>query len=318
MRDETAFIDALRALAQHPAARNLRDDAAVLPFAGQQLVLTHDMMVEGVHYLPDSDPADIAWKLVATNMSDLAAKGARPLGVLLGYILGDTAQDSVFAKALGDALSHYGVPLLGGDTVSGGKADAPRSFGLTAIGEAPACGAPSRQGAKPGDRLCLCGFVGNAMLGFEALQRGEENDPKLIQSFLRPRALLQEGQKLAPFVSAMMDVSDGLLIDAYRLAEASDVTVRIDSHAVPLSSQAAHMLGQLKQEDAHAKRKAMLRWGDDYALLFTTTQPENLPVEAVVIGEIIPRGDGPMLLDDQIITDNSGLGYVHSGGDRQD
>ena len=91
--DETAFIDSLRALATHPAARGLADDAAVLEIGGRSLVLTHDMLVEGVHYLPDDPPADVAWKLLAVNLSDLAAKGARPIGVLLGYSLGESDWD---------------------------------------------------------------------------------------------------------------------------------------------------------------------------------------------------------------------------------
>ena len=91
MSCEAAFIESLRALAHHPAARGLADDAAVLEVGGEALVLTHDMLVEGVHFLSTADWADVAWKLVATNLSDLAAKGAEPLGVLLGFMLGEEA-----------------------------------------------------------------------------------------------------------------------------------------------------------------------------------------------------------------------------------
>ncbi|HET8612555.1 MAG TPA: AIR synthase related protein, partial [Sphingomonas sp.] len=94
---EADFIQRLRALAAHPAARGLRDDAAVLG----ELVLTHDMIVEGVHYLASDPPGDVAWKLVAVNLSDLAAKGAEPQGVLLGYPLGDPAWDEAFVRGLG-------------------------------------------------------------------------------------------------------------------------------------------------------------------------------------------------------------------------
>src|SRR3982751_3248775 len=98
MSSESAFIESLKALATHPAARGLADDAAVLELGGRHLVLTHDMLVEGVHYLPGDPPADVAWKLVAVNLSDLAAKGARPLGVLLGFTLGDEIWDRAFAE----------------------------------------------------------------------------------------------------------------------------------------------------------------------------------------------------------------------------
>src|SRR4029077_6231238 len=113
-----AFVDALRGFATDPAARGLIDDAAVLEVGGERLVLTHDMIVEGVHYLPDDPPADVAWKLVAVNLSDLAAKGARPLGVLLGFTRGDEGWDRAFAEGLAVTLGAFGLPLLGGDTVS--------------------------------------------------------------------------------------------------------------------------------------------------------------------------------------------------------
>ena len=112
MTTELAFIDALRRIAAHPGARGLDDDCAVIDFGGEALVLTHDMMVEGVHYLAEQDPADVAWKLVATNVSDLAAKGAEPVGALLGYTLG--RDDARFLSGLEEALAHYGAPLLGG------------------------------------------------------------------------------------------------------------------------------------------------------------------------------------------------------------
>ena len=112
MSGELALIAALRALATHPAARNLDDDAAVLDIGGEALVLTHDMMVAGVHFLPGQDPADVAWKLVATNISDLAAKGAEPVGVLLGYQLGPN--DARFLAGLGEALA--GKPVSAATT----------------------------------------------------------------------------------------------------------------------------------------------------------------------------------------------------------
>src|SRR3954471_19574748 len=117
MSRERDFIDRLKAIARHPAARGLSDDAAVLELGGTRLVLTHDMLVEGVHYLPGDPPEDVAWKLVAANLSDLAAKGARPLGVLLGYPLGDDEWDARFADGLAAVLATFDVPLLGGETV---------------------------------------------------------------------------------------------------------------------------------------------------------------------------------------------------------
>lgn len=290
MSGELAFIDALRALATDPAARGLADDVAVLEIGGEALVLTHDTMVEGVHFLSDQDPADVAWKLVATNLSDLAAKGAAPLGVLLSYQLGDG--DRRFVEGLGEVLAHYRVPLLGGDTVGrrGG-----RTFGLTAIGRATHSPVPWRGGAEPGDGLYLTGPVGAAMIAFEALREGTDADST---AYRRPEARLADGQALAPLVSAMMDVSDGLLLDAARLARASGVTLAIDRMAVPIAAP------EPRRDDA-------LRWGDDYQLLFTVPAGRSLPIPATFIGTAVELVGSPILLDGAPLSEGDGLGYEH-------
>ncbi len=290
MSAESDFIASLRALATHPAARGLADDAAVLKLGGETLVLTHDMLVEGTHFLAHQSRADVAWKLVASNLSDLAAKGARPLGVLLGYMLGPG--DADFIAGLDEVLAHYGVPLLGGDTVSG---DSPRAYGLTALGLATYSPVPSRGGAQPGDRLWLTGSLGAALLGFEALRDGTGGDPA---AYLRPLARIGEGIALAPLVTAMMDVSDGLLLDAWRLAEASAVTLAIDGGAVPIATP-------------EPRRHEALTWGDDYELLFTLPAGTAPPVPATRIGTAEPRGFAPLFLDGEPIVNSEGLGYEH-------
>jgi thiamine-monophosphate kinase len=291
MTGELALIEALRGIATHPGARNLDDDAAVIEFGGEALVLTHDTLVEGVHVLPGQDPADVAWKLVATNMSDLAAKGAEPVGVLLGYMLG--RDDARFLTGLGQALEHYGTPLLGGDTVSG---SGPQVLGLTAFGRATHRPVPSRSGAKLGDLIYLTGPVGAAMLGLEALRDGSGAGTEDSLAYRRPRALLTEGQALAPLVSAMMDVSDGLLLDATRLARASGVTLAIDRTAVPIATP-------------EARRNEALRWGDDYQLLFTVPPGTALPVQATLIGTVLRSGEASVLLDGT--PPDGPLGYEH-------
>jgi thiamine-monophosphate kinase len=286
---ESAWIESLKALATHPAARNLTDDAAVLEVGGETLVLTHDMLVEGVHFLPGADPADVAWKLVATNLSDLAAKGAEPLGVLLGYMLGDDAR---FAEGLREVLATYDVPLLGGDTTRGGP---PQAYGLTAIGRATQLPVPSRTGAQVGDALYLTGALGAAMLGFEALRDATGADST---AYRRPSARMREGLALAPHVTAMMDVSDGLLLDTWRIAEASQVSIAIDGGAVPLAT-------------AEDRRTDALRWGDDYELLFTAPLNLELPVPATRIGAVEPRGFAPLFLDGEPLVNSEGLGFQH-------
>lgn len=286
---ELAFIEALRKIAKHPAARGLADDCAVLEIGAETLILTHDAMAEGVHFLAGQDPADVAWKLVATNMSDLAAKGAEPLGVLLGYMLGHG--DARFLAGLEEALNHYNAPLLGGDTIA---ANGPQVLGLTAIGRATCRPVPSRAGAHVGDALWITGPVGAAMLGLEALRSGTGDS----SAYRRPSALLAEGQALAPHVTAMMDISDGLLLDASRMARASRVTLAIDSKAVPIASS----------ED---RRAEALRWGEDYQLLFTAPPAFQPPVPASRIGVAQAAGGAPIMLDGKPLTEADGLGYQH-------
>lgn len=268
----------------------------MLELGGETLVLTHDMMVEGVHWLPGQAMEDVAWKLVATNLSDLAAKGARPIGVLTGVMLGE--DDAGFVKGLGDALKHYGVPLLGGDT-SGGAG--PRTLGLTAIGRATHCPVPSRGGARAGDTLYLTGPVGAAMIGFEALRDVTGAD---TLAYRRPVALIPQGQALAPHVTAMMDVSDGLLLDSWRMAKASGVTFAIGSAAVPIAA----MVPEVRRGDA-------LRWGDDYQLLFTAPAGVVLPIPVFPIGRTIAATDAPLLLDGEPFRNPEGLGYLHAASE---
>lgn len=289
MGRELAFIEALRALASDPAARGLADDCAVLPFGSETLVLTHDTMVAGVHFLPDQDPADVAWKLVATNMSDLAAKGAVPMGVLLSYQL--NGAEPRFLVGLAEALDEYGARLLGGDTVS---SDGPQVLGLTAIGRASFLPVPGRNGAQVGDLVYITGPVGGAMVGLEALRLGLPESQSL--AYRRPQAHLGEGQALAPFVTAMMDVSDGLLLDASRMARASKVTISLESAAIPLACS----------ED---RRDEALRWGDDYQLLLTAPPELTLPLPMHQIGVVIKGQEAPVLIDGA--PPLGSLGYQH-------
>ncbi|ABQ69128.1 thiamine-monophosphate kinase [Rhizorhabdus wittichii RW1] len=308
MSDEQRLIDRLRGLARHPGARGLADDAAVLPApVGRDLVLTHDMLVEGVHYLPGDPAGDVAWKLLAVNLSDLAAKGAEPLGVLMGFGLTGAADwDAAFVDGLGRALDHFGVPLLGGDTVAQ-PAGAARVLGLTAIGQAPAGGAPDRRGAKAGDLLVLTGPVGDAGLGLR-IARGEVEGPRrLLKAYRLPMPRLAEGRALAPLADAMADVSDGLLIDAARIAAASGLAVAIDLDAVPLSDE-ARAFGEDR-----AARLAAATAGDDYQLIAAVPPAAAAAAahHAVVIGRF-EAGSGLHLHDrDGPVPLPGTLGYEH-------
>lgn len=254
---ELDFIEQLRAIATHPAARGLADDAAVLG----ELVLTHDSIAEGIHFLPGDPPASVGWKLVAVNLSDLAAKGAEPLGALMSAtIAGDGSWEEAFLSGVAAACESYSLPLLGGDTIALPKG-APRVLGLTAIGRAGPT-VPSRDGGQAGDRLWLVGTLGDAAAGLAALIADEKSVGPLVEAYRRPVPLLAAGRALASRATAMMDVSDGLLLDLSRLCTASGCGAVIDLDAIPL--------GKAFIADCGNHRRARLfaaTGGDDYALL---------------------------------------------------
>ena len=265
----------------------LEDDCAVSGVRrSKRLILNHDVMAEGTHFRRDADMADVAWKLVASNLSDLAAKGAEPIGVLLGHCL-DT-DNAGFAKGLSEALEAFDVSLLGGDTV---KAQGPRVFGLTAIGKATYSPVPSRGSSSVGDAIYVTGTLGRAMLGFEG-------NPEHLQAFNRPAPRLKEGIALAPHVSAMMDISDGLLLDCWRMACAGDgVAFELQRSAIPVADP--------------ERLDECIRWGDDYELLFTAPPSVALPIPAVQIGEVTAADIAPLWLDGEILTPEQGLGFQH-------
>ena len=312
---EAEFVRALRALPLHPGAGGLVDDAATLSPGGDTLVLSTDTMVEGVHFPADMPAGDVVWRLVAAALSDLAAKGAEPVGVMLNYPLrGDLRSpakagaqlwdgrndgqsainsdiltgarpspgnmeggwDTAFLEGFGEALHHYAAPLLGGDTVSI-PPEAPRVLTLTVIGRATHHPVPVRSGAQAGDDLYVTGSIGAALIGFEQ----PETYPN---AYRRPIARIADGIALAPHVTAMMDVSDGLLLDAQRMAYASDLAVEIALDAVPVPPELAH----------DPIRAAT--WGDDYQLLFALSPGLAPAVPATRIGRFA-TGSGLTLTD---------------------
>lgn len=310
---ESDFIALMRGLAIDRQARGLTDDAAVLEVGGAQIVLTHDMLIEGVHFLPD-DPADsVAWKLVAVNMSDLAAKGAAPLGVLLGFSLAGNADwDRAFAAGLGEALAAFEVPLLGGDTVAMPDGT-PRALGLTALGRAPSCGAPARSCAKPGDVLYVSGAIGDAGAGLALLRDGKAEPAALIEAYRRPMPDLVLGQRLAPLVTAMADVSDGLLIDAERIARASGCGVEIDLGALPLSTDFVAARG-----DSRDSRLFAATCGDDYRLILTIDPARvggfsALDAALTRIGTCVERPGLRLVHQGETLPPPVRLGYEHGG-----
>jgi len=195
--------------------------------------------------------------------------------------------DASFLTGLAEALTRFAAPILGGDTVSL-PPHAPRVLTLTALGDS--AHAPSRSGARAGDALYVTGTIGDAGAGL-AIARRESGPADLLAAYRRPQPRLAEGQALAPLVSAMMDVSDGLLIDAHRMAQASGLAVTIDLATVPLSDSYRAFVG-----DTLPARLTAATAGDDYQLLFALAPDQPLPVPATRIGSF-SRGEGITLTD---------------------
>lgn len=294
---ESQAIQRLRRIATSPAALGLTDDTALL----DDLALTHDSIAEGVHFLHTDPPASVGWKLVAVNLSDLAAKGAEPAAALLSLALsGDDVWDMSFLDGIEAACESYGLALVGGDTIAL-PPGAPRVFGLTAIGRTGGK-VPLRSGGRDGDVLWLVGTLGDSAAGLELLKADAEATGTLVDVYRRPVPQLAAGQALAAHAHAMMDVSDGLLLDTMRLAEASGLSAQIDLDAVPLSRAFVAERGG----DLDALLFAA-SGGDDYALL-AALAPNFDPLSvSLPRGTTIARigtlaADGPLL---SLVSDGS-------------
>ncbi|GEO82477.1 thiamine-phosphate kinase [Pararhodospirillum oryzae] len=271
-RGEFALIrDLFRPLAQAtPQALDLADDAAVLSLEGQgDLVASADALVSGVHFLPADPPATIAAKCLRVNLSDLAAMGARPLGVLITAALSAAQDDAwmeAFARGLGEDLTAFGLALLGGDTVS---TPGPATFSITILGTVPAGEALRRNHARPGHDLWVSGTLGDGALGLLAAQGQLLGLPAplhdhLVDRYRRPCPRVALGMGLRGLAGGCMDVSDGLCADAAHMARASGVAIEIDAPDLPLSEAAALVIA-----DAPERFHLVLGGGDDYELLFS-------------------------------------------------
>ena len=254
-----------------PGALDLRDDAAVLtPPPNRELVLTCDAMVAGVHFLPDDPPDLVGRKLLRVNLSDLAAKGATPIGYLMTVSTPRDTSDAWFAgfaAGLQQDQAIFGVTLLGGDTTS---TPGPISLSLTILGHVAPGRAVKRAGARPGDAIWVTGTIGDGALGLAAA-RGHLTDSTghLLSRYRLPQPRV--GLAIAGIASAGMDVSDGLVQDLGHLCRASNVAAEIDATRVPLSEPA---------RSAGAEWLATcLTGGDDYELLLAVPNDHEAALE---------------------------------------
>lgn len=266
------------------------DDAATLRVPpGHVLHISTDTSIEDIHFPSHVAPEDIAFRAVAVAVSDLAAMGATPLGMVLALSLpkAETHDLAAVASGLRAAVEAFSIPLVGGDTTRGSLA-----FTVTVLGSTPEHAVLLRSGAQPGDTLCISGTLGEASAGLALLQGGWSCDElpaeaaaALKRRFLRPEPRLKLGQGLLGVASSAIDVSDGLLADAGHIAAASGVALEIDTKLLPRSRYLRDSADQDK----------VLRWalagGDDYELLFTLPEGADLPEGCTRIGRV-HRGSG--------------------------
>lgn len=253
-----------------PGAFNLLDDAAVLaPSAGHELVVTTDALIEGVHFLPDDPPDLIARKALRVNLSDLAAKGARPRAYLLDLCLPSTATGAwvgSFARGLAKDQTAFGIHLIGGDTC---KTPGPLTLAITAMGEVMEGAMIRRGGARVGDDLWVTGTIGDAVLGLavrrNALPGAGPKDRKfLVERYRCPEPRVAIGHRLVGVASAGMDVSDGLIQDLGHICSVSRVGALVEAVRVPLSGPVRRAV-----ERDPGRFLDVVGGGDDYEILFT-------------------------------------------------
>jgi thiamine-monophosphate kinase len=294
---EDELIARLFAPIAGPAGLGLEDDAALLPASSEPMVATTDMIVAGVHFFADDPPARIAKKALRVNLSDLAAKGAAPVGFLLSLALPpDWTNDwlAAFAAGLAEDAALYGAPLIGGDTAS---TPGPLTISITALGRTSRF-AP-RAGARPGDAIFVSGTIGDAALGL-AVRRDPALAARLspaardwlLDRYLLPRPRLDLIETVRGGASAAMDVSDGLVGDLAKLCRASRVSALVEAPLVPLSTAAQEAIGL-----SPSLFETALTGGDDYEILFAADPAFTPPQGVVRIGAIVAGSAAPAFLD---------------------
>jgi thiamine-monophosphate kinase len=249
------------------------DCAIVAPTPGCELCITTDMLAEGTHFLPGTDPQRLGWKTLAVNLSDLAAMGARPRWVLLAGCLpdADEAWIAAFARGFFELAKAADVDVIGGDTTRG-----PRNLCVTAIGEVARGTALRRDGARIGDDLWVSGRPGLAALGL-ADRQGRLALPARIRkdcldALEQPLPRLALGRALVGVASAAIDVSDGLLGDLQHILERSSLSALVETARLPALPGGV---------DADIARRAQLAGGDDYELVFAATADRRREIEEI-------------------------------------
>ncbi|HEX5756992.1 MAG TPA: thiamine-phosphate kinase [Arenimonas sp.] len=312
---EFSLIDRIRArcIGRDDVVLGIGDDGALLqPPAGQQLVVSTDTLVAGVHFPEDTAPADIGWKALAVNLSDLAAMAAQPAWCTLALTLpgGDAAWLDGFLDGFLDLAARHDIALVGGDTTRG-----PLAVTVTVMGFVPAGQALRRDAARVGDEIWVTGTLGDAAAALRQWQVGVGMDADLRRRLDRPTPRIDVGLALRGLAAAGIDLSDGLLADLGHVLKASGVGAELQLAALPTSA-ALHAL----QHDDQARWPLQLSGGDDYELCFTAPPAHHDAIVAAlskvgpaaqVIGRIVAGSDLALYRADGNRWQADAKGYQH-------
>ncbi len=306
---------------QHNTTRlSVGDDAAIVSIPeNMDMAVSVDSMVQGVHFYPDTEPALIAYKLMAVNLSDMAAMGAKPRYATLALSINSLDEQwlSEFFKSLDKTANHYGVQLIGGDTTHGEM-----NLSLTIMGLLPKGKALSRADARAGEDVYISNTIGDAALAVacidKRIKKKSLNIETLKQSLDKPVPQVELGQRLLNIAESCIDLSDGLVADAGHIAKQSAVDIEIDVNKLPISEQYQHYL------QTGGNMDIALTGGDDYQLLFTAVPErrgeinklaEDLSISITKIGKVMKMnnesGSVVLIKDDAVYELNSSTGYQH-------
>lgn len=298
------------------------DDCAILTVPEkQQVAISTDTLVSGIHFLPTISPEDLAYKALAVNISDLAAVGADPAWASLALTLPKVDNDwlEAFSRSLFALAEYYSIQLIGGDTTKG-----PLSLTITIQGLVPQGMALLRSGAKIGDWIYVTGFLGDSVAGLAVLQnRLQPSQPEsrdyFITRHLRPQPRLLQGQALRSLASAAIDISDGLISDLNHILTASGCGARINLDALPYSTA---MKSQVSKEQAEIWA---LSGGEDYELCFTVPEINRGALDIALahtgadfhcIGQIMPIAEGIRYLREGKEVHPNLKGFDHFGDNK--
>ncbi|TCV94384.1 thiamine-phosphate kinase [Biostraticola tofi] len=310
------YFDRVRSV-RRDVAVGIGDDCALLSVDEKKLIaVSTDTLVSGIHFLPDISPADLGYKSLAVNLSDLAAMGADPAWLSLALTLPEVNEPwlAAFSDSLFDLLNYYGMQLIGGDTTRG-----PLSLTLTIQGLIPAGSALTRSGARIGDWIYVTGTLGDSAAGLAILQDrltvAEKADRDyLLSRHLRPQPRILQGQALRKLASSAIDLSDGVIADLQHILKRSDCGARLFLDEIPRSA------ALLRQTSMEQSLQWALAGGEDYELCFTVPEINRGALDVALghtgadftcIGQIGPKSEGIQFISNNRPVENIWLGYDH-------